>query len=45
MALSSEISITVYLERPEVIQSHLRYASFSRIPTKQVMHLMDVVIN
>ena len=39
------ISITVYLKWPEVIQSHLRYASFSRVPTKQVMNLVDVIIH
>ena len=39
------ISITVYLKWPEVIQSHLRYASFSRVATKQVMNLVDIIIH
>ena len=40
-----QTSSTVYLKRPEVIQPHLWYASFSRVTTKQVMHFMDVIIN
>ena len=34
-----------YLQRPEVIESHLGYAGFSRIASKKVMYFMNIIIH